>query len=129
VFGQTLGQPLAVPECKHKLMGDGTPFSTYEDNPAVTCFEPDIALSDAPWRRGSLDFPLKQIPLIVHGYFGYTLVIDGKLEGLQFDTLDYPTGTGSSPNSARSSGAPPGSPGPRPNRPIFRCPPWCSSGT
>lgn len=106
VFGQTLGQPLTVPECKHKLMADGTPFSTYEDDPAVTCFEPDIALSDAPWRRGTLDFPLKQIPLIVDGYFGYTLVIDGELEGLEFDTLDYSHRDGIVAELARKFGRP-----------------------
>jgi len=89
VFGQILGQPLTVPECRHKLMGDGTPFSTYEDDPAVTCYEPDIALRDAPWRRGSLDFPLRQIPLIIHGSSGFTLIVNGRLEGLEFDTLNY----------------------------------------
>jgi hypothetical protein len=90
VFGLELGKPLAIPECHHKVSSRGFVFSTYEDDPAETCYEPDIELQGAPpWRRGSVNFPLKKMPLILHLNSGYTLIVNGKLEGLQFDTLNY----------------------------------------
>lgn len=90
VFGMELGKPVALPTCKNKVLPGGLVLrSNYEDNPAVTCHEPDIQLSDAPWRRGSVDFPLAKIPLIVRGNTGNTLIVDGNLEGLQFDTLGH----------------------------------------
>lgn len=66
VFGLELGKPVSLPVCKHKVYPDGRVSQfTYEDDPAETCHEPDIQLSDAPWRRGSVDFPLKKMPLIL----------------------------------------------------------------
>lgn len=91
VFGLELGKPLSIPMCKHKVLPGGYVSQfTYEDDPAETCYEPDIELNGAPpWRRGNVDFPLKRIPLIVHGSTGFTFIVDGKLEGLQFDTLNH----------------------------------------
>ena len=90
VFGLPLGEPLSIPLCKHRLLPDGTVMDRlYEENPAQTCYEPDIQLRDAPWRRGSVDFPLAKAPLILHENGGLTLMVDGKLEGLRFDTLSY----------------------------------------
>ena len=90
VFGLPLGEPLSIPLCKHRLLPDGTVMERlYEENPAQTCYEPDIQLRDAPWRRGSVDFPLAKAPLILHENGGLTLMVDGKLEGLRFDTLSY----------------------------------------
>ncbi|KUO56335.1 MAG: hypothetical protein APF78_01845 [Sphingomonadales bacterium BRH_c3] len=90
VFGLELGKPLSIPVCQHKVLPGGLVSNyTYEDDPRETCHEPDIQLSDAPWRRGNVDFPLQRMPLILHINSGYTLIVDGKLEGLQFDTLGY----------------------------------------
>lgn len=90
VFGLELGKPVALPECKHTVLPDGRLSKyTYELDPAVICHEPDIQLSDAPWRRGSVNFPLKQSPLILHVNSGYTHIVDGKLEGLKLETLGY----------------------------------------
>lgn len=90
VFGLSLGKPLSIPVCARKLRPDGTPSQfVYQDDPAETCSEPDIQLSDAPWRRGNVDFPVKRMPLILHINSGYTLIVDGKLEGLEFSTLGY----------------------------------------
>lgn len=87
VFGIALGQPIDLPECKHLVdpNGDISPY-LYERDPAVTCYETDIQLSDATWRRGMVHFPVQRAPLIIHGNAGFTLVVDGKVEGLQFDT-------------------------------------------
>lgn len=90
VFGLELGKPITIPMCKHKVLPGGLVSQfTYEDDPAEACYEPDIQLSDAPWRRGSVNFPLKRAPRIVVGSSGFTLIVDGKLEGLRFDTLSY----------------------------------------
>lgn len=90
IFGMELGKPVALPTCKHKaLPGGGLSQYVYEDDPAETCHEPDIVLRDAPWRRGAVNFPLARIPLIVRGSTGFTLIVEGKLEGLQFDTPGY----------------------------------------
>jgi hypothetical protein len=90
VFGMELGKPLAIPMCKRKMMPGGYLSKyTYEDDPAETCYEPDIQLSDAPWRRGSVDFPLSRTPSFLALNTGFTLIVDGKLEGLQFSTLGH----------------------------------------
>ena len=90
IFGLELGKPATTAQCKLKTYADGSKSEfVYEDDPAEICIEPDIQLRDAPWRRGSVNFPLKRIPLIVHGSSGFTLVVEGKLEGLQFDTMSY----------------------------------------
>ena len=58
-------------------------------DPAESCYEPDIQLSDAPWPRGAFAFPIRRTPLIMRGNTGFTLMIDGKLEGVQIETLGY----------------------------------------
>jgi hypothetical protein len=89
VFGLEFGKPLSIPVCSHQALPGGTVSITYESEPAVTCYEPDIQLRDAPWRRGSIDFPMSKAPAIMDGNSAYTLVIDGKLEGVQIETLNY----------------------------------------
>lgn len=91
VFGLELGKPLSIPMCRHKVLPGGLVSQfTYEDDPAETCYEPDIELNGAPpWRRGTVAFPLKRMPQIVYGNRGYTLIVNGSLEGLQFDTLNH----------------------------------------
>ncbi len=88
VYGIELGQPVALPTCKHKILSNGQPSQyIFEDDPAETCHEPEIQLRDAPWQRGSVNFPRRKQPLISAFNSGYTLIIDGKVEGLQFSTL------------------------------------------
>jgi hypothetical protein len=90
VFGLELGKPLTIPVCERKLMPGGYRSQfTYESDPKETCYEPDIQLSDAPWRRGSVNFPLQSTPSILPFNSGFTLIVDGKLEGVQFSTRGY----------------------------------------
>lgn len=87
VFGLTLGQPLTIPECRRARLPDGRLSElVYEREPGQTCFEPDTPVKGRPWRRGSLDFPLDRIPTIMSGNSCYTLMIEGRLEGLDLDT-------------------------------------------
>lgn len=90
VFGMELGKPVSLPTCARARLSDGT-FSTrvYERAPSRTCHEPDEQLRDAPWRRGAVTFPTGKSPLIMSGTSGYTLIVDGRLEGLDIDTLDH----------------------------------------
>lgn len=89
IFGLELGKPLSIPPCPRKVLPGGivSQYTFESADPAETCYEPDIQLSDAPWRRGSFAFPIKRVPLIMRGNTGFTLIIDGKLEGVQIDTL------------------------------------------
>jgi hypothetical protein len=89
VFGLEFGKPLSIPVCKHQVLPGGTVSITYESEPAVTCYEPNIQLRDASWRRGTIDFPMGKAPVFMDGNVLYTLVIDGKLEGLQIETLNH----------------------------------------
>lgn len=89
VFGLEFGKPLSIPVCRHAVLPGGTESITYERDPAVTCYEPDIQLRDAPWRRGSIDFPMSKAPVFMDGNSAFTLVIGGKLEGLQIETLNH----------------------------------------
>jgi hypothetical protein len=89
VFGLEFGKPLSIPVCRHQVLPGGTVSITYESEPAVTCYEPDIQLRDAPWRRGSIDFPIGKAPMFMSGNLLDTLVIDGKLEGLRIQTLNH----------------------------------------
>lgn len=89
VFGLEFGKPPSIPVCKHQVLPGGTVSITFESEPAVTCYEPDIQLRDAPWRRGSIDFPMGKSPVIMDGNSAYTLVINGKLEGLEIETLNH----------------------------------------
>lgn len=89
VFGLEFGKPLSIPVCRHAVLPGGAVSITYEQEPAVTCYEPDIQLSDAPWRRGSVDFPIKQTPLVSNVNMINTLIINGRLEGLEISTPDH----------------------------------------
>lgn len=90
VFGLELGKPIAIPVCPKEILATGQPSAfLYDDDPSEVCHEPDIELRDAPWRRGAVNFPLRRMPLILHFNTGHTLIIDGRLEGLQFETLDH----------------------------------------
>lgn len=89
VFGLRLGEAVSIPLCPKKVVAGRLSTFLYEDDPAEICHEPDIQLRDAPWRRGSVNFPLQRMPLILHINTGYTLIIDGRLEGLHFETLDH----------------------------------------
>jgi hypothetical protein len=90
VFGLELGKPPSIPVCQHKILSGGLVSQfTYENDPAETRYEPDRQITDTPWRRGSVNFPLKRMPLILHENTGFTLIINGRIEGLQFDTLSY----------------------------------------
>lgn len=90
IFGLVLGKPVSIPECpRSRLSGGGFSEVVYEQNPPQTCHEPDIALRDAPWRRGAVVFPSRRAPLIMLGNSGYTLIVDGKLEGIDIDTLSH----------------------------------------
>lgn len=89
VFGLEFGEPLSIPVCRHQVLPGGTISVTYESEPAATCYEPDIQLSDAPWRRGSVDFPTNRKPLISKVNMINTLIIDGRLEGLEISTPDH----------------------------------------
>jgi hypothetical protein len=89
VFGLEFGKPLSIPVCRHQVLPGSTVSITYESEPAVTCYEPDIQLRDAPWRCGEIDFPMAKSPIIMDGNSAYTLIIDGKLEGLEIETLNH----------------------------------------
>lgn len=89
VFGLEFGKTLSIPVCRHQVLPGGTVSITYESEPAVTCYEPDIQLSDAPWRRGSVDFPTDRKPLVTKINMINTLIIDGRLEGLEVSTPDH----------------------------------------
>ncbi|MDB5692503.1 MAG: hypothetical protein JWO81_1566 [Alphaproteobacteria bacterium] len=47
------------------MMHDGAALSTYEREPAAMCQEPPVQLSDAPFKRGSIDFPATKLPAIM----------------------------------------------------------------
>lgn len=89
VFGLEFGKPLSIPVCRHQLLPGGTVSITYESEPAVTCYEPDIQLTGAPWRRGSVDFPTGTKPIVTKINMINTLIIDGRLEGLEISTPDH----------------------------------------
>lgn len=89
VFGLRLGEPVSLPMCPKKVVGGRVSTYLYEDDPAETCHEPDRQLRGVPWRRGSVNFPLQRMPLILHINSGFTLIADGRLEGLNFETLDH----------------------------------------
>lgn len=90
VFGLEFGKPVALPVCpRAQLPGGGYSEIVYEQRPAQTCHEPDIQLRDAPWRRGSINFPINQVPLIMRGNTGFTLIVNGRLEGVDIDTLSH----------------------------------------
>ncbi len=90
VLGQELGKPITLPECPHKRWPDGriSP-DLYELYPNIICHTPPIQLRDAPWQRADLYYPTDKIPLIMRGHTGDLIVIDGKLEGIRFETLGY----------------------------------------
>lgn len=90
VLGQELGKPIILPECPHKRWPDGriSP-DLYELYPNIICHTPPIQLRDAPWQRADLYYPIDKIPLIMRGHTGDLIVIDGKLEGIRFETLGY----------------------------------------
>ena len=90
LFGLEFGKPVSLPVCsKARLPGGGYSEFIYEQRPTQTCHEPDIQLRDAPWRRGSINFPLDGVPLIMKGNTGFTLIVDGRLEGIDIDTLSH----------------------------------------
>lgn len=89
VFGLQFGKPLSIPVCRHQVLPGGAVSITYESEPAVTCYEPDIQLTGAPWRRGSVDFPTGTKPIVTKINMINTLIIDGRLEGLEISTPDH----------------------------------------
>lgn len=77
VFGLKLGQPLPpMPECERSARGD------YAETTRQTCFQ-----SKFRGGRISIKFPYKQKPQIVAEDTIYCIVVDGILEGIQFETL------------------------------------------
>jgi hypothetical protein len=90
VFGLEFGKPISLPTCRHPVLPGGTVSAAYEPEPAVTCYEPDIQLSGGlPWRRGSVDFPTSAQPLVSKVNTINTLILNGKLEGLEISTPDH----------------------------------------
>lgn len=89
VFGLEFGKPPSIPVCKHKVLPDGSESITYEQDPAVTCYEPEIQLSDAPWGRSVIDFPMRKAPVIMTTNVLYAWIVDGKVEGLEIETLNH----------------------------------------
>lgn len=89
VFGLEFGKPPSIPLCKHKVLPDGSESITYEQDPAVTCYEPDTELRDAPWRRSFIDFPMRKAPVIMDANVLDAWIIDGKVEGLEIETLNH----------------------------------------
>ncbi|MDP9421360.1 MAG: hypothetical protein M3Q19_00750 [Pseudomonadota bacterium] len=90
LFGLEFGKPVSLPTCpRARLPGGGVSEFLYEQRPSQTCHEPEIQLRDAPWRRGSINFPLNAVPLIMRGNTGFTLIVGGKLEGIDIDTLSH----------------------------------------
>jgi hypothetical protein len=90
VFGLEFGKPISLPACRHPMLAGGTASVAYEPDPAVTCYEPDIQLSGgAPWRLGSVDFPTSAQPLVSKVNTINTLIVNGKLEGLEISTPDH----------------------------------------
>ena len=90
IFGMQLGEPISIPECPRRRRSDGTLSDiTYERSPPNVCFERDIQLRDAPWRRGAITFPTDRIPLIMSGASGFTIIINGRLEGVEIQTLGH----------------------------------------
>ena len=89
VFGIEVGQPVHLPECSlHRFEGGATFPEMYEQIQAVMCYERDIQPRDAPWRRGWIEFPPQQAPLILHGHMISYFVVDGLVAGLHAETLD-----------------------------------------
>ena len=76
VFGLKLGQPLPMPECERSARGD------YAEMTRQTCFQ-----SKFRGGRISIKFPYEQKPQIVAEDTIYCIVVDGILEGIQFETL------------------------------------------
>jgi hypothetical protein len=90
VLGLAMGQPVSMPTCPKKILPNGRPSEfVYDDDPAEVCHEPDIQLKDAPWRRGAINFPLRQMPVFMHVNTAFTWIIDGRVEGLRIETLDH----------------------------------------
>ena len=90
VFGLEFGRPISLPACRHPVLPGGTVSVAYEPEPAITCYEPDIQLSGgAPWRRGSVDFPTSEQPLVSKVNMISTLIVNGKLEGVEISTPDH----------------------------------------
>lgn len=90
VFGVELGRPPSMPVCKHTVLFDGHVSEyTYESDPKEICYEPDIQLRDASWRRGSINFPLSKTPTILSFNKCNSSIIDDKIEGLECSSLNY----------------------------------------
>ena len=90
VFGLEFGKPISLPVCRHPVLAGGAVSEAYEPEPAVTCYEPDIQLSGGvTWRRGSVDFPNSTKPLVSKVNMINTLIVNGKLEGLEISTPDH----------------------------------------
>lgn len=84
VFGIPLGQDFSLPECKKKSYG-------YSIGTDQICFE---RISGKEKETGPIitesvmvRFPITEAPAIVKGNVLLARVIDGKLEGLAFDTM------------------------------------------
>ncbi|MDP3815720.1 hypothetical protein [Pseudomonas sp.] len=84
VFGKALGSRFSVPECKKNKYGVG-----YNIDPKTTCFE-HVASSDTNPNEFTgyvrVLSAYDEIPDVVHGIYYYALLINGKLEGIYFDT-------------------------------------------
>jgi hypothetical protein len=90
VFGLEFGKPISIPTCRHPVLAGGMVAGAYETEPTTMCYEPDIELSGGvPWRRGSVDFPTSSQPLVSKVNMISTLIVNGKLEGLEISTPDH----------------------------------------
>ena len=89
VFGLEFGKPISLPTCRHPMLAGSVLSEAFEPKPAITCSEPDAQVTGAPWRRGSVDFPTSQQPLVSKVNMINTLIVSGKLEGLEVSTPDH----------------------------------------
>ena len=84
VFGMTLGQNLQLPECNKR-------YGIYDISTKVICFErtygKEKLTSPVVNETVRITFPITESPSIVKNGVLLGMVIDGKLEGINFNTF------------------------------------------
>lgn len=83
VFGLPLGEPLSVPECARSSYG----YVVITDKICFErLFEKEHARGSIVSETVSIRFPISELPSIVNGTSMLALVLNGRLEGIGFNT-------------------------------------------